>query len=205
MSLHRAPLALLTTFTYQPWEGFNTIHHVGDVQEYRYFWVESGVPLPLSSVAVFERVEASPELVSSLSAQSPDLSALLRPLQEKKLNRLAELNASYEMAVMQLRKSYPDAEASTWPDQARDAREYDRWEREGRQGEQPTLTFLEPLHVHREALGIVGSLSELAASILAYDSEYRLSVAQLTARRQAAERAIHAADQPENIQWSMEL
>lgn len=201
MSLYRAPLAALSSFVYQPWSGMVTCRHLGDVDGFRFYWVDPGFPLPISEVAEFEPVELSPELAAQLAAQSPDFAGRLKPLQARRAERLQALNDDYEEAVAGLRARYPDAEASTWGEQLIDARAYAAWQSAGAQGDPPALVFLDQLHAQRLALGVTGTLAELVAAVLSNDAEYRPKLAAMTARRQVAERQIMGSGAPELVEW----
>ena len=106
---------------------------------------------------------------------------------EQLLSHIANLNSDYERAFAQVRKTYPTSEATTWPVQLTEAREYDIWRQGGRVGDPPATPFLTTLTASRDALGVGAGLEDLVDRVLANNSIFEPAIGELTARRHRAE------------------
>jgi len=107
--------------------------------------------------------------------------------------QIQRLNMDYEMAVSQLRDTYPQAETSTWPVQLAEAKSYQDWVTGGSVGDAPLTPFLSDLSAARDAVGVGNGLADLVSRILNNDAIYSPAIASLTARRHKAEQDLYLA------------
>lgn len=144
------------------------------------------------------------EWVESGDAPTVSIKALHRDI-------VADLNTGFKAAVKALRQDYPSEETDTWTIQRDEAVAYMNWLQAGQEGPRPATQFLSALSDSRTRLGVGEGFDDLVQRVLANNQLYTIGMAELMARRHAAEYAMSdavAADDTNAlhaITWSFDL
>ncbi|WP_334157927.1 hypothetical protein [Oryzomicrobium sp.] len=114
-----APLDRIGAFTYPNLSDTGTITHLGDLDGWRYFHVDDGVPLPTAEGASFQPVELTDDLAARLRAEAP---ACALPLIVTDGEQRAEHNAPLleQIAELEARQARPLRELALGIDGARE-------------------------------------------------------------------------------------
>ena len=100
-SLFRHVNEALGKFVYQPWEGSGQIIYLGVIENYTYYLVDTGVPLPLHDTYEFQALSVSADLAPKLRAlvQDESLHTYLRSAVEVKSHQLNALNEQRDIDI----------------------------------------------------------------------------------------------------------
>ena len=107
--------------------------------------------------------------------------------------RLNKLNEAYETAAAKLKYTYPTTETDTWYMQLNEAVAYKTWQQGGSVGQPPATPFLTILLAGRQEGGVPGDMADLVARVLGLNGIYIPLLAQITAIRHVADKALKAA------------
>lgn len=107
--------------------------------------------------------------------------------------RMNDLGSEYEVAFSAIRSTYPAAESTTWDRQATEAELYHAWVEGGRVGTAPPTPFIDDLNTYRTKYGVGSGKDDLVERILNNSAAFRPAIANITAARHAAEKALNAA------------
>jgi len=108
-------------------------------------------------------------------------------------SKSAGLTNSFESAVQAARGPYPQAEAITWALQLAEAQTYDAWRKAGKEGDAPVTPYITLLNNDRTAEGVGNGFDDLVDGILENNGAFAPVMTKLTAKRQAAQKAIEVA------------